>query len=1040
MLNSLIKWSLKQKWLVTLLAALLLVGGILTTFNMPIDVFPDFSPTQVVVLTEAPGYAPEEVESLVTLPLESSLNGTANVQIVRSVSTIGLSVITVIFNDGTNIFTARQLVSEKLQISRSKLPEDVGQPNLAPITSAAGDIFKFGLFATGSTSPIELRTLVDWTIRRRLMAIPGVANVVVQGGDEKQYQILVDPTKLKQYDLNLQDIVEAAQSASVNATGGFMRTAEQEHVIRGIGRATTLEEIGQAVIATKGGVPILLSQVAKLKIDGAFKIGDGAVNGRPGVIMMVIKQPWANTLELTKAIEAAIDELRPGFPKDVQLVPTFRQADFIEVAVKNIIEALVLGSVLVIVILFVFLQNWRTAFISLIAIPLSLLTAIIALKYYGATINTMTLGGLAIALGEVVDDAVIDVENVYRRLRENKASTKPRNTFQVIYRASTEVRGSVVYATFIVGLVFVPVFAMTGLQGKIFAPLGFAYIIALFGSLIVALTITPALCSLMLGNSKRLPDHEPTFVKFLKTQYLPVLKFSLRNPRSIIVGAFLLFAISLVPIKMMGSEFLPGFEENNLIIVATSTPGTSLETTSRIGRQLTGLFANSPGVTAAGQRAGRAEGGEDYGSSNFSEFDIRLRPDVTDKQDLLKRSRAEFARIPGVITDTGSYLEHRMEHSLSGVNAAIAIKIFGSDLSVLHEKAQEIEKAIKGIPGAADVHVESVVPIPQLAIKIDRAQAARYGLKVGGLSKTIEAAFKGVTVSQILEGQRTFDLFVWFEPQFRNDLDVIKNTLIDTPVGVKVPLSTVASVEIGTSPNTISHEAVSRRVVVQANVSGRDLGGVVNDMRTKITRDVKLPAGYYVTYGGQFEAQEQAAKQLATLSIVAFWGMFVLLIMAFRNVTAAVLILANLPLALIGGVWAALFSGAVLSVGSLVGFITLFGISTRNGIMMVSHFNHLLQEGESFDESLVQGSLDRLSPVLMTALTAGLGVLPIAVLGGAGRELEQPLAIVILGGMFSSTTLTLVVIPALFKVFGKRALQTVNKTPSSPVVHEPVSI
>ncbi|MBX9770417.1 MAG: efflux RND transporter permease subunit, partial [Candidatus Obscuribacterales bacterium] len=456
MLNSLIKWSLNQKWLVTLLAAILLTAGVLTTFNIPIDVFPDFSPVQVVVLTEAPGYAPEEVESLVTLPLESALNGTANVQIVRSVSTIGLSVITIIFNDGTNIFTARQLVSEKLQTARSKLPPDTGQPTLAPITSAAGDVFKLGLYATGATTPMELRTLVDWTIRRRLMALPGVANVVVQGGEEKQYQILVDPNKLKQYDLTLQDVVEAATAASGNATGGFLRTAEQEHVIRGLGRATSVDELERAVITTRNGVPILLNRVAKVQIGGAFKIGDGAVNGHPGVVMMVIKQPWANTLELTRTIESAIEELKPGFPKDVQLVATFRQADFIEVAVKNILEALVLGAILVVLVLFLFLQNWRTAFISLAAIPLSLLTAVIALKFYGATINTMTLGGLAIALGEVVDDAIIDVENVYRRLRENKASLNPKSTFRVIYQASTEIRGSVVYATFIVALVFVP--------------------------------------------------------------------------------------------------------------------------------------------------------------------------------------------------------------------------------------------------------------------------------------------------------------------------------------------------------------------------------------------------------------------------------------------------------------------------------------------------------------------------------------------------------------------------------------------------------
>ena len=1027
MLNSLIRWSIAQRWLVTLLAAFLLISGCLTTVNMPIDVFPDFSPTQVVVLTEAPGYAPEEVESLVTLPLESTLNGTANIQIVRSVSTIGLSVITAIFNDGTNILTARQLVAEKLMGTRSKLPPDAGSPLLAPITSAAGDIFKLGLFTTGSTSQIELRTLVDWSIRRRLMAVPGIANVVVQGGDEKQYQILVDPVKLKQYDLTLQDVVNAAAASSSNATGGFLRTSEREHVIRGLGRASTIDDLAESVVSTKNGAPVLMKHIATVQIQGAYKIGDGAVNGRPGVVMMVIKQPWANTLELTKNVEKAIDELKVGFPADVQLVPTFRQADFIEVAVKNILEALLLGAVLVVVILLFFLQNWRTAFISLLAIPLSLLTAIIALNFQGATINTMTLGGLAIAIGEVVDDAIIDVENVYRRLRENKLSPKPKSVARVIYEASREVRGSVVYATFIVALVFLPIFSMTGLQGKIFIPLGLAYVISLFASLAVALTVTPALCALMLGNAKYLPDKEPLVVHWIKSVFTPVLKLSLHRPGPVIFTSIIIFGLSLLPLFLFGKEFLPGFEENNVIVVGTSTPGTSLETTSRIGRSITGDFIKNTDVTGAGQRAGRAEGGEDYGASNFSEFDIRLKPEGADKDKFLKQVRESFARIPGLVTDTGSYLEHRMEHSLSGVNAAIAIKVFGSDLETLHQIAVAIEKTAKSVSGAVDVHVEAIVPIPQISIQVDRKAAARYGLKVKDVSTSIESAFRGVTVAQILEGQRTFDLLVWFEPKFRQNLDVIGATLIDTPIGVKIPLSSVTRISYGSSPNTISHEATSRRVVVQANVSGRDLGSVVNDIRKSVNEKVKLPSGYYVTYGGQFEAQEQATRQLSVLTAAAVVGMFILLVMAFKNVRAATLILANLPMALVGGIWAVMFTGAVLSVGSLVGFITLFGISTRNGIMLVSHYNQLLSEGLSFDQVLYQGTLDRLSPVLMTALTAGLGVLPIAILGGAGRELEQPLAIVIVGGMFSSTLLTLIVIPALFKVFGQKALVNMSQ-------------
>lgn len=1029
MLNGLIKWSVENRWLVTLLALILLVAGIFTTAKMPVDVFPEFAPIQVVVLTEAPGFAPEEVESTITMPLETALTGVPRVDTVRSISTVGLSVITLIFQDGTNVFTARQLVSEKLQGARGKLPDSVQEPTLAPITTAAGDVFKLGLYSeTGSTSAKDLRTLVDWTIRPRLMAVNGVSNIVIHGGEVKQYQVLVNPTKLLHYNITLQQVIDAAGGSTANAAGGIMRGPQNEFLIRGLGRAKSVEEIAQTVITSREGMPILISNVATVKIGSALKVGEGIINGKPGVVMTVLKQPWANTLETTYALEKSLKEIGVGLSKDLRLVAAFRQADFIEVAVKNILEAIAIGGILVVIILFVFLQNWRTAFITLTAIPLSLLVAVIAIKLQGETINTMTLGGLAIAIGEVVDDAIIDVENVYRRLRENKLAGNPKNPIKVVYDASKEVRGSVVYATFIVGLVFLPIFSLTGLEGKIFSPLAFSYLIALIASLGVALTVTPAISYLLLSNSKNLPSEETSMVRWLKTRYESLLRFSLNNSVTVIVGALVLFLISLVPLTVMGRTFLPEFDENNVIIVANSMPGTSLDTTARIGKELTGHFIKEHDVMAADQRAGRAEGGEDYGAGNFSEYDIRMKPESPNRKDILYHVRHEFAHVPGLVVNTGSYLQHRMDHALSGVNAAIAVKLFGSDLEVLHQKAELIENAMKSVNGAVDVQVEPVVPVPQISIQVDRSAAARYGIRVKDLTTAIEAAFRGATVAQILEGQRMFDLNVWFEPEHRNDMKVIQETLIDTATGTKVPLGALATVAYGKSPNTINHENLSRRIVIQANVSGRDLGSVITDIRSAVAKQVSLPNGYYVVYGGQFEAQEKATSQLLLLSLASIVAMFILLIMAFKSWRAAGLVMANLPLALIGGIWAVFFTGAVLSVGSLVGFITLFGLSTRNGIMLVSHFNHLLGEGKEFDNILWEGSLDRLSPVLMTALTAALGVLPIAVMGGAGRELEQPLAIVIVGGMFSSTALTLLVIPALFNIFGRRALKAQKDT------------
>ncbi len=1025
-MNNLILWSITHRWLVAIVAIVLTVYGLVVAVQLPIDVFPDFAPVQVIVQTDAPGFAPEEVETLITLPLETSLNGTPNVQLVRSISTTGLSVVTLIFEDGTNVFTARQLVAERIQGVRNRLPSTVEQPVLMPITTAVGDTIRIGMIPTGSTTLMDLHIIATWNVRRRLMSVPGVANVVLYGGEEKQYQILVEPKSLKDYNLSLDQVLAAARGSNMNVPGGFLRTADNEYLIRGLGRVKTLDDLKKTVITSRDGVPILLANIATIQIGPAFKTGDGIINGKPGVILSVTKQPWANTLKTTLALEKTLDSLKASMPADVQIVYTFRQSDFIETAIHNMLEALLFGALLVILVLFIFLQNWRTMLISLTAIPLSLLAAVIALKLQGGTINTMTLGGLAIAIGEVVDDAIIDVENVYRRLRENSLRADPLPAINVIFNASREIRSSVVYATFIVALVFLPIFSLSGLEGKIFAPLGFSYIIAIVASLAVALTVTPAMCMMLLSHRRDLPNHEPGFVSLLKNWYQPILSFSLNHPKIIIASAALLFAVSLVPLFFVGKEFLPTFDESNLIVAANSVPGTSLDVTTKTGKSVTEHLTSHSSVMAAGQRAGRAQGSDDYGSSNFSELDIRLKPGMKDRLAVKEHLREDLAKVPGLVVNVGSYISHRMDHVLSGVNAAIAIKVFGPDLEVLHRFAAVIEKIVVKVPGAVDVQIEPIIPIPQVAVQMNRDKAARYGLNIEKLATTIESAFNGLVVSQVVEEQRTFDLVVRFKPEYKASVDAVSATLIDTPSGARVPLSSVADISVGASPNTLRHEGGSRYVVIQANISGADLGSVIDHIRSQLSKSIQLPAGYYIVYGGQFEAQEKASQQLLLLTLLSIVGIFLLLIAAFRSSRAALLVLMNLPLALIGGMWAIVLSGGVMSIGSLLGFITLFGISTRNGIMLVTHFKHLLAEGNTFEQSIHQGALDRLSPVLMTALTASLGLLPIAILGGTGRELEQPLSVVILGGMVSSTALTLLVIPALFKSFGISALGKVS--------------
>jgi CzcA family heavy metal efflux pump len=1019
MFSWIIENSIKNRYLVTFFAIAVICYGLASSLNLPIDVFPDFAPTQVIIKTEAPGYAPEEVESLITIQLETNLSGIAGLEDMRSLSSTGLSVLTLIFDDTVDIFKARQLVSEKLQLVRSELPQDIDQPLMAPMTTATGDIIKIGLIAK-ETSLMDVRTLADWTIARKLLSINGVSNIVVHGGDPKQYQVLINPNKLKDYSISLDEFNQAISESNTNATGGFLRDSDKEYLIRGLGRIESIQDLENTVIKTKEGIPVLVKNLAEVKIGSEQKIGEALINGKRGILINVSKQPWANTRTLTDDIEEALENLKSAFPSDLETVTVFRQADFIDLAIHNMLEALILGSILVIIILYFFLQNWRTAFISLTAIPLSILIAIIVLKWQGGTINTMTLGGLAIAIGEVVDDAIIDVENVFRRLKENKLLASPRPVFDVIVKASKEIRASVIYATFIIALVFLPILSLTGLEGKIFSPLAHSFIIAILASLAVALTVTPALCYLLLNKTESFNEKESTLIAWLKEKYTILLEKVMSNPKKVLYSSVVLFLISLLPLFFLGKSFLPEFDESNLIIAVNSVPGTSLDITSRTGEVLTQHLISDKEVIAVGQRAGRAPGSDDYGSSNFSEFDVRLSAGGKARHKIINHVREDFGKIPGIVINVGSYITHKIDHVLSGVNAPIVVKIYGADLEILHKKAKEIETLFKTVKGATEVQVEPIIPIPQIVIDINREQAMRYGLSVSKISRTIETAFKGKRISKVLEGQKSFDLVSWFKPEFRNSLESIKNILIDTPTGQILPISSIAKIHFDTTPNTISRDNSSRRVVVQANVSGRDLGSVIDELRAKVKKEINFDNGYYIEYGGQFEAQERATKQLILYSLLAITGIFLLLIMAFKSIKIALLVLINLPLALIGGIWSIVIFGGVLSVGSLVGFITLFGISTRNGIMLITHLKDVIEEGVAFEKAIKESAIDRLSPVLMTALTAALGVLPIAIMGGAGRELEQPLAIVILGGMFSSTFLTLMLMPALFKLFGRR--------------------
>ena len=1028
MFNRLVKWSLDQRIVVLLLSVVLLVAGGVTAARMPVDVFPQFAPPQVVIQTEAPGLAPEEVETLVTLPIESALNGTPGVKTVRSSSAIGLSVVTAVFKLGSDIYRDRQLVAERLTTVASKLPKGTGAPTMSPITSPIGDILKIGLVSrSGKTSPMELRTLADWTLRNRLLAVPGVSRILVIGGDVEQFQVLVDPGELANYGVTLDQVRRAVEEANQNAPGGFYETPDQEYLVRGLGRVSSLADLADAVVTTrKGGTPVLVKDVAQVVIGPAPKRGDASVDGKPAVVMTISKQPSANTLATTHAVEAALSELKAAMPPDVRFVTVFRQADLIERSMTNVLASMRDGAILVVVILLVFLMNWRTALISTLAIPLSLLVAIFGMQIGHVSLNSMTLGGLTIAIGIVVDDAIVYVENVYRRLRENAAQDWPKSAWQTIFDASVEIRGAIVYATWILLLVFIPLFALSGVAGRIFEPLGVAYMISIGASLLVATTATPALCMLLLPNS-HLVHHDTRVLTVLKTWYGRVLDVVVfKHPRAVIAASVAAFACAAALVPTFGQSFLPEFQEGNLIVALNGMPGTNLAATSRIGPVVERELRAIPGVEHVDQRAGRSKGDDDAGGVNYSELDIGVK-EGAGKAKMLAHIRKILSQIPGESVDLGGFISHNMDEVLSGTRAAVAIKIFGPDLKELRQLGAEVQNVMSGVKGVVDLQTEPQIDVGQLDIRFDRQAAARYGLQIADLARDVQTVFNGQAISQVIQSGKLFDIYLWSDPATRNDPAAMERTLIDTPTGARIPLSEVAQVEFTKGPTTINREDVSRRIVVQCNVAGRDVGSLVAEARAKIARDVKLPPGYYVTYGGQFQSEQQASRQMTAFGILAVIAIWALLYLAFKSARSATLVLANLPLALIGGIVAVALTGRLMTIASIIGFITLLGISTRNGVLLVTHYLDLAKEGRPFAEIVRQGALDRLSPVLMTALAAALGMLPLAVFGGTGRELEQPLAIVIVGGMITSTALTLVVIPALYLLWGRKAIEIAAK-------------
>lgn len=1017
MLEKVIRWSIANR-LVVLAGVLVSLGlGLYVALQLPVDVFPELTAPTVTLLTEAHSMAPEEVEILVSFPIETALNGAPGVRRVRSASGIGISVVWVEFDWGTNIYNARQIVSEKLQLVSNNLPPGIQPPVMAPISSIMGEIILIAL--TGPPEKLmEMRTLADWVIRRRLLAISGVSQVVPIGGQVRQFQVHLDSARMRHLGVTLEEALKTVEASSQNASGGFYAETGREFLIRGIGRVHDIGELGTTPVATHQGVPVLLNQIGEVKIGAKVRRGTASVNGAEAVILSVQKQPQANTLELTGRIDEVLDEIETSLPPGIKIERNiFRQADFIATAIDNVIEALRDGAILVALILFVFLMNFRTTFISVIAIPLSLIVTVFVLKLWGTSINTMTLGGMAIAIGALVDDAIIGVENVFRRLRENqqKGPEEQQPPAQLVFKASTEVRIPILFATFIVTAVFVPLFALSGLEGRLLKPLGISYIVSVFASLLVALTVTPALCMYLLPNSPAIRrDDEGWMVRNLKRLYAPTLRFSMRHHYWVIVSCGVLVLATLPLIPLMGRSFLPEFNEGTLTVNMVTLPGTALEKSDELGRKAEEIMLSNPEIISTARRTGRAELDEHAQEVNAAEIDVRFRLDDRTREEFLADLRNQLAAIPGTNFSIGQPISHRLDHMLSGTRAAIAIKLFGPDLLRLRALAEEIRGAIETVPGVVDLQVEQQAHIPQVQLHYDRHMIGRAGLSLPEVAMAVDVGLNGEVVGQIMEEQRAFDLLVRFNEDSRSSLAQIREATVATRGDAVIQLQQLADIRVDAGPNLISRENVERKIVIQSNVAGRDLGGTVDDIRRVVSERVNLPQDYYVVYGGQFESEEAASRVIGLLTLVAVLAVFFILYLAFGKIRLATLMMVNLPLALIGGIVAVFAGGGILSIASMVGFVTLIGIATRNGILMVSHYQNLLKEGKSLRKAIYQGSMERLSPILMTALTTGLALVPLAIAGGRpGNEIQSPLAIVVLGGLLTSTFLNMIAVPAL---------------------------
>lgn len=1029
MLDLLIHFSLKRRLLIGIAALAISIYGAWLLPSLPVDVFPNLNRPTVTVLTEAHGLAPEEVETLVTLPVESVLNGTPGVLRLRSSSGIGISIIYVEFDWGTEIFKNRQLIAERLQLLESRLPPGM-QPVMGPVTSIMGEIQFVGVTSPeGKVSPMELRTLADWTLRPRLMTIPGISQVVVMGGEVKQYQILVSSEKLQKRATALEDLKHALSEISENTTGGFIDVNDKEFLIRPIGRVASVEEIENSLVGMHLGLPVLVKDIAEVRIGPKAKRGEGSINGKHSVIMTIQKQPNASTIELTKAIDKELKEMAKAVPEGVKLeTDLFKQSHFIEAAVGNVEEALRDGIIMVMVILFLFLMNFRTTSITLVAIPLSLLMTAIVFHVFGLGINTMTLGGLAIAIGELVDDAIVDVENVFRRLRENKLAGSPKGYLRVIYEASSEVRNSIVLSTIIVVLVFLPLFALGGIEGRLFVPLGVAYIISILASLLVSLTVTPILCSYLLPQSRAVhAEKDGALVRFLKKQAIRILDLTLPRPIAVLSSAALLLILSLLLLPLMGRNFLPEFNEGTATIGVAAAPGISLAASDQLGRKIEEAILSVPEAKSTVRRTGRAEMDEHAEGVHWHEIDVDFKSEGRPRPIVLQEIRERIEKVGDVYVNLGQPISHRLDHLLSGVRAQIAVKVFGPDLSELRRFGGEIYDVLKGIPGVVDLQTEPLVLIPQLKIAIDRETSAKYGLRSGTLAEDLEIALNGETVTQFLENQKMHDVFLRLDDASRATPEKIEQTLVKfLPTGQGIKLGEVSSVYPGTGPNMINREDMQRRIVISANTRGRDLGGVVQDIQQRISEKVKLPEGYFLKLGGQFESQQTASKRIFWLGVLSMLGIFVVLYFHFRSTMLSLQVMLNVPLALIGSIVAIYITERTLSVATLVAFITLCGISTRNGILLISHYLHLMkEEGEGFDRKMViRGSLERLVPVLMTASTAALALVPLLLSrGDPGKEILYPVAVVIVGGLISSTILDLVVTPTMFLRFGRKSAQ-----------------